>query len=76
MLTDYPDDSVSLTGAIIVQKWKKRSAEESGKSVARIVLVGDTLEEWRNDQKEDPSISLVYRGLEVGVRPSHGDSFQ
>lgn len=35
---------------------------QSEDSIARIVLQGESLENWRQDQKEDPNISFIYRG--------------
>lgn len=41
--------------------------------VARIVLGGEDLEEWREAQRKDSSISFVLRGKETGKRPLHSE---
>ncbi|XP_071580822.1 uncharacterized protein [Temnothorax nylanderi] len=51
-------------------KVERRQMEESRKSVARIILIGETLQDWRKEQLEDVSIAFIYRGKETGIRPS------
>ncbi|XP_071652203.1 uncharacterized protein [Temnothorax longispinosus] len=51
-------------------KVERRQIEESRKSVARIILIGETLQDWRKEQLEDVSIAFIYRGKETGIRPS------
>ncbi|XP_024890231.1 uncharacterized protein LOC112466400, partial [Temnothorax curvispinosus] len=51
-------------------KVERRSSESSKKEVARIVLEAENLKEWREEQRVDPSISIILRGKEAGVRPS------
>ena len=38
--------------------------------VARIVLSEENLETWRQEQLEDPSISIILQGKEIEIRPS------
>ncbi|KMQ85118.1 integrase core domain protein [Lasius niger] len=59
-----------LFGCEYCAKVEKKNIEELRKSVARIILVGETLQDWRKEQIEDPSISFIYRGKETGIRPS------
>jgi len=54
-----PDGSANYWVVNIAQRWKRereKNMVRSEKSVARIILVGETLQEWRKEQKEDPSI--------------------
>lgn len=36
-------------------------------------MVEENLEDWCQDQKEDPAIALIYKGKETGERPSHSE---
>src|SRR5580765_7264393 len=54
-------------------KVEKKSAEETQKMVARIVLASKDLEEWREAQQKDPSISFIIRGKEIQRRPLHSE---
>ncbi|KMQ92146.1 integrase core domain protein [Lasius niger] len=62
-----------LFGFEYCAKVEKRNMEESRKSVARIILVKEFLQEWRKKQTEDPSISFIYHGKKTGVRPSRSE---
>ena len=52
-------------------KIEENCARESRKTItlARITLAEENLEEWQREQKEDPSLSVIFRGKETGVRP-------
>lgn len=52
---------------------KKESFGKEEKSVSRIVFVGEDLEEWQSEQKEDSGISLIYKSKETGIRPSRSE---
>ncbi|KMQ92912.1 integrase core domain protein, partial [Lasius niger] len=52
---------------------ERKSTEEAEKAVARLVLEEENLEEWRKGQREDPSVSIILRGKEMGVRPGHSE---
>jgi len=51
-------------------KVEKNFEVGSRKFVARVILFGETLQEWRKDQLEDPVISLICQRKEKGERPS------
>jgi len=54
-------------------KVERKSMEETGKVVARIVLEGEDLEEWREAQRRDSSVSFILQGKETGERPLHSE---
>ncbi|XP_071579863.1 uncharacterized protein [Temnothorax nylanderi] len=54
-------------------KVERRQMEELRKSVARIILIGETLQDWRKEQIEDASIAFIYRRKEAGIRPSRSE---
>ncbi|KAM0724690.1 Retrovirus-related Pol polyprotein from transposon 17.6 [Formica fusca] len=54
-------------------KVEKKYAEEFEKTVARIMLEGENLEEWRKAQEEDSLISIILQGKKAGVRPSRSE---
>lgn len=56
-------------GCTYCAKVKLRNILDEGKQVARIVLEGKSLEDWRREQKEDPSIAFIFESKEIGVRP-------
>lgn len=60
-------------GCIYCEKIERKFAEGTFNSVARIILTEETLEDWRRDQMEDSSISLILQGKEEGVRPSRSE---
>lgn len=43
--------------------------ESKGNVIARIILRENNLEDWREHQLEDPTISIFLRGKEIGIRP-------
>ncbi|KYQ46393.1 hypothetical protein ALC60_14612 [Trachymyrmex zeteki] len=47
-----------------------KEASKIGSVVARIVLSEEKLETWRQEQLEDPGISIILQGKEAGIRPS------
>ena len=53
-----------------MRRLRKNFAEETVNIVVRIILTEETLEEWRRDQMENSSISLILQSKEMGVRPS------
>ncbi|KMQ88146.1 integrase core domain protein [Lasius niger] len=65
-LTGYPDDCESL-GCEYCARVEKKGTEE--KMVARVILERESLEAWRKEQEEDPSISIILRGKRERERP-------
>lgn len=51
----------------------EKKNEEQEKFIARISFVGEDLEAWRKDQKEDSSISLIHLSKTAGIRPSRSE---
>lgn len=41
--------------------------------VARLVLEGENLDEWRKAQEEDPSIAIILQGKKEGIRPPRSE---
>lgn len=60
-----------ITGCDYCAKVEKRNSNEAEKSVVRIVLVGQTLFDWRREQMEDPSVSFIFQAKEAEKCPSH-----
>lgn len=54
-------------------KIEEKCSEKKERSVARITLEAENLKLWSKDQKEDPSISVIFQGKETGVRPSFSE---
>ncbi|GAB1869457.1 RNA-directed DNA polymerase [Camponotus japonicus] len=54
-------------------KVERKNAEGTEKRVARIVFAREDLEEWRQAQQRDPSISFLLQGRETGRRPLHSE---
>lgn len=52
---------------------EKKNAEATHKMVARIVVAQEDLEEWREAQRKDSSISFIIQGKETGRRPLHSE---
>ena len=54
-------------------KVEKKSVEEKEQTVSRIVFEGENLENWRETQRQDPSISFILRAKETGIRPPRSE---
>lgn len=52
---------------------EERSYSKIEKTVARLVLQGENLEEWQKDQEEDPNIAIIIQGKRKGTRPPRSD---
>lgn len=62
-----------ITGCSYCEKVEKKNVGEYGKTVARAILIGKTLEEWREVQREDPEISLILQTKEIGIHPKRSE---
>jgi len=47
-----------------------KEAQKQEKLVARMVLAENNLMDWRQDQLQDPEISIILLGKEIGERPT------
>lgn len=65
---DFPG-GCDIDNCTFCAKIEKKNSSEKEKSLSRIILVVENLEDWRREQKEDPGIALVYKGKEMGERP-------
>jgi len=53
-------------------KVERKSVSKQEEIIARVTLEED-LERWRQDQKKDPSISIMILGKETDIRPPHSE---
>jgi len=52
---------------------EKKDALVQKEIVARVTLEEEDLEHWRQDQRSDPSVSIMILGKETNARPSHSE---
>jgi len=55
------------------EKVERKSVSKQEEIVACVTLEEENLECWRQDQKKDPSISIIVQGKETNIRPSHSE---
>jgi len=55
------------------ERVEKKSVSKQEEIVACITLEEENVERWRQDQKKDPSISIIILGKETSIRPSHSE---
>jgi len=56
-----------------LERVEEKYIVELGKTIARILFEEENQEIWRTEQREDPSISVILRGKEVGERPPRSE---
>ncbi|XP_011859544.1 PREDICTED: uncharacterized protein LOC105557028 [Vollenhovia emeryi] len=56
-------------GCTYCKKREEGNVVEFKKTISRIILDGENLDQWRKDQKDNPEIALFYRGKELGILP-------
>jgi len=52
---------------------ERKSVSKQEEIIARITLEEEDLERWRQDQKKDPSISIIILGKETNICPPHSE---
>jgi len=55
------------------ERVERKSVSKQEEIVACVTLEEENLERWRQDQKKDPSISIIVLGKETNKRPSHSE---